>query len=735
MKNDTIFNVSRRQFLIQSVSVGAGLTIGVYLAGCSDESPSMSKAGPGIAGNNIAATETFDVNAFVRIGTDNTVTVIMKHLEMGQGSHTGMATLIAEELDASWDQIKYQAAPANAKLYNNLLWGPMQGTGGSTAMANAYMQMRKAGATARHMLVAAAAQQWQVKASDIEVKNGRVSHATSNQSASFGELAELATQQTVPAEVFLKEPAEFTLIGRNIHRKDSHGKINGEAIYTQDIKLPDMLTALVAHPPRFGATVKSYNATAAKQFKGVADVVQIPTGIAVLADNFWSAKKARDALSIEWDNTQAFKKSSDEILADYKQLARKPGLLARKDGNTDNAFKNSAQVLEASYEYPYLAHAALEPMNCVVQLTNDGVEIWNGAQIQTLDQMAVAHLLDIKPEQVKINMLYAGGSFGRRANPHSDYVLEAANIAKAMNGKAPVKLVWTREDDTQAGYYRPLYYHTIKAALDKQGKPVAWQHHIVGQSIIAGTAFADGLVKNGVDQTSVEGASNLPYAIPNIQVELHSPTQPVPVQWWRSVGSTHTAFSVETFIDELATAAKQDPVDFRRTLMKDHPRHLGVMELAANKAGWNKPLAKGHGRGIAVHESFNSYVAQVAEVSVNDDKSFSVDRVVVAVDCGVAVNPDVIRAQMEGGMGFGLAAALSSKITLKDGQVQQSNFHDYTVLRMNQMPAVEVHIVTSAEPPTGVGEPATPVIAPAVANALFAATGQRFYQLPLQLMA
>ena len=733
-KLNNVINVSRRQFLIKGAGISAGLTLGVYLSGCSDESKTGTEAGPGIAGDKIAGTEIFDVNAFVRIGTDNTVTVIMKHLEMGQGSHTGMATLVAEELDASWDQIKYEAAPANAKLYNNLFWGPVQGTGGSTAIANAYTQMRKAGATARHMLVAAAAQQWQVDADNISVKAGRVFHDGSNKSANFGELAELASQQAVPEDVLLKDPDEFTLIGSKLHRKDNREKTTGEAIYTQDIKLPNMLTALVAHPPRFGATVKSFDAGKAKQVKGVSDVVQIPNGIAVLADNFWSAKKGRDALTIEWDNSQAFKKSSDEILAEYKQLAEKEGLSARADGDTVQAFKNAAIVLEASYEYPYLAHAALEPMNCVVQINDDGAEIWNGAQIQTLDQGAVAKVLGIKPEQVKINMLYAGGSFGRRANPHSDYVVEAATIAKAVNGKTPVKLVWTREDDTRGGYYRPLYYHTIKAALDKQGKPVAWQHRVVGQSIMAGTAF-DGLVKDGVDSTSVEGASNMPYTIPNIKVDLHTPILPVTVQWWRSVGSTHTAFSVETFIDELASAAKQDPVSFRRDLLKKHPRHMAVMELAAEKAGWNSPLEKGRGRGIAVHESFNTFVAQVAEVTVHDDNSFSVDRVVIAVDCGVAVNPDVIRAQMEGGMGFGLSAALSSKITLNDGQVEQSNFHDYTVLRINQMPAVEVHIVKSSEPPTGVGEPGTPVIAPAVANALFAATGQRFYQLPLQMSA
>ncbi|RDH85710.1 MAG: twin-arginine translocation pathway signal protein [endosymbiont of Galathealinum brachiosum] len=732
-KDNHVINVSRRNFLIKGATVSAGLTLGVYLGGCNDKSGSNVEAGPGIAGDKIAVdvTEEFDVNAFVRIGTDNTVTVIMKHLEMGQGSHTGLATLVAEELDADWSQIKYEAAPADAKLYNNLFWGPTQGTGGSTAIANAYTQMRKAGATARHMLVSAAAQQWQVEENDIDVKQGRVIHNTSNQSASFGELAKAASHQTVPEDVLLKDPDDFVLIGSKLHRKDSRGKTNGKAIYTQDIKLPGMLTAVVAHPPRFGANVKSFNADKARKTKGVSDVVQIPNGIAVLADNYWNAKKGRDALTIEWDNTQAFKKSSDEILDNYKQLAKKEGLSARADGDIKLAFKNAATVLEASYEYPYLAHGTMEPMNCVIQINDNGVEIWNGAQIQTLDQLAVAKTLGIKPEQVKINMLFAGGSFGRRGNPHSDYIVEAATIAKAINGKAPVKLVWSREDDTQNGYYRPLYYHTLKAALDKKGNPVAWQHRIVGQSIIAGTAFEGGLIKDGIDGTSVEGAANIPYTIDNIKVDLHTPVLPVPVQWWRSVGSTHTAFSVETFIDELASAAKQDAFSFRRELLKKHPRHLAVMELAAEKAGWNKTLKKGRGRGIAVHESFNTFVAQVAEVTVHDDSSFSVDRVIIAVDCGVAVNPDVIRAQMEGGMGYGLSAALTSKITLKDGLVEQSNFHDYTVLRLNQMPSVEVHIIKSSLPPSGVGEPATPVIAPAVANALYAVTGKRYYQLPL----
>lgn len=732
MSKNKIINLSRRKFLVSSVALGSGLTLGVYLSGC-DKSSDAPEAGPGKAGSGIVSEVSFEPNAFVRIGGDNTVTVISKHLEMGQGTYTGLATLVAEELDAAWGQVRIEAAPADASLYNNLFWGPAQGTGGSTAIANSFEQMRKAGAAARAMLVAAAAQKWGVKADTIEIRDGILNHKASDRQASFGELAELAAQQTVPEDVFLKEPDEFRLIGAQLPRKDSKDKTTGAAVYTQDIKLPGMLIAVVAHAPQFGAKVKSFNAEQARKVKGVVNVVEIPSGVAVLADNTWSAKQGRDALTVEWDDTQAFKLGSDEIMAEYKKLAGKPGMIARQQGDVEQAVAKASTTLEAEFEFPYLAHAAMEPMNCVVSINVDGCEMWNGAQLQTGDQFAVAGALGIAPEKVKINMLYAGGSFGRRANPHSDYVLEAAHIAKAINGKAPVKLVWMREDDTRAGYYRPMYYHKIKASLDKEGKLNAWQHRIVGQSIIKGTPFEAGLIKDGIDGTSVEGAANLPYAIPNMMVDLHSPGMGVPVQWWRSVGSTHTAFATETFIDEVAAAAKQDPLVFRRSLLKDHPRHLAVMELAAEKAGWGTPLPAGRGRGIAVHESFNTYVAQVAEVSVKEDGSYSVDRVVIAVDCGIAVNPDIIKAQMEGGMGFGLSAALSSKITLTEGRVDQSNFHDYTVLRMDQMPEVEVYIVKSAQAPTGVGEPATPVIAPAVANALFAVTGQRFYELPIKL--
>ncbi len=735
MRQNKIINVSRRDFLVKTMSIGAGLTLGVYLSGCSREEDKRPEAGPGKAGGEVMTESKFEPNAFVRINSDNTVTVIIKHLEMGQGTYTGLATLVAEELDVAWSQIRVEAAPSNPELYNNLFWGPMQGTGGSTALANSFEQLRKAGAAARHMLVHATAEKWNVTADEIVVRDGVMRHEASNKQTSFAEMAELAAQQPVPEDVFLKDPDNFRLIGKHVPRKDSADKVNGTAIFTQDIQLPGMQTALVAHPPRFGARVKSFDASKAKTVKGVNTVVEIPTGVAVVAKDFWSAKKGRDALHIQWDNSNAFQQSSNELMAKYQSLAAKPGSIARDDGDIRAAFAEGKQKHKVAFEFPYLAHAAMEPMNCVVQLKPDGCELWYGAQTNTMDQLAVAKLLGLQPAQVKINMLYAGGSFGRRANPASDYVLEAVSIAKAINATTPIKLVWTREDDMTAGYFRPMYYHQLEAALDQDGNPLAWQHRIVGQSILAGTAFEPMLVKDGVDQTSVEGASNIPYAIPNLRVELHTPVLPVPVQWWRSVGSTHTAFAVETFIDELAVAADKDPVEFRRGLLKDHPRHLAVMELAAEKAGWGEPMAAGRGRGIAVHESFNSYVAEVAEVTLHANKTFSVDRVVIAVDCGIAVNPDVVRAQMDGGLGYGLAAALSSKITLLNGGVAQSNFHDYTVLRIDQMPEVEVHIVKSDQPPTGVGEPATPVIAPAVANALYQASGQRLHAMPLRFTA
>lgn len=725
----------RRRFLKRSAAAAAGFTLAVYLPGRSR----AQMAGPGVAAGRTAqgAAGAWEPNAFIRVGADNTVTVFVKHLEMGQGTFTGLPTLVAEEMDAAWPQMRVEAAPADASRYNNLLWGPVQGTGGSTAMANSYEQLRKAGAAARAMLVAAAAKRWNVPPDSIRVANGVVTHS-SGKKATFGELAAAAAKEPVPADVKLKDAKDFVYIGKRVPRTDSRAKSNGTARFTQDVQFEGLLTAVVAHPPRFGARVTSFDANAAQKVQGVKYIVEVPNGVAVLAVSFWQAKKGRDALKIEWDESGAFKQSSSDIMANYKKLAATPGAVARNDGDAAKALADAAKTLEASFEFPFLAHAAMEPMNCVVNFNADGCEVWNGEQFHTVDQGAVADIVGVAPERVKINQLFAGGSFGRRANPASDFLKEAAYIAKAIKGAAPVKLVWTREDDMRAGYYRPMYYHTIKAALDASGDVIAWQQRIVGQSILAGSPFEKMLVKDGVDGTSVEGASSLPYAIPNLRVDLHSPKIGVPVQWWRSVGSTHTAFSTETFVDELAAAAGKDPVAFRKALLASKPRHLGVLQLAAEKADWGSPLAQGksgekRGRGVAVHESFNTFVAQVAEVTVASDGKFSVDRVVCAVDCGVAVNPDVVRAQMEGGIGFGLAAALHSAITLKDGVVEQSNFHQYPPLRINEMPKVEVYIMTSTENPTGVGEPGTPVIAPAVANAIAAATGKRLRSLPLAI--
>lgn len=725
-----ILNVSRRTLL----KGAGGLALGIFFAPLMRGMDALAAGGP------------LEPNAFVRIDLDGTVTVLAKHLEMGQGSYTGLATLLAEELDADWDKVRVEGAPADVKRYNNLAFGPMQGTGGSTAMANSWEQMRNAGATAKAMLVAAAAQRWSVPVSEISVDKGVVSHAGSGRSAGFGDLVEAAASLPVPEQVQLKDPKDFKLIGKlELRRKDSTDKTDGSAIFTQDFKLPGMLVAMVAYPPRFGGVPRSVDSSKAKAVRDVVEVVEfrdLPhgrSGVAVLAKNTLAARQGRDALVIEWDESQAFTLGSEEILAQYRDDAGKPGLPATSKGDTDAALAQAAKTVEADYEFPYLAHAAMEPMNCLVKLSSDRCEIWNGEQFQTVDQTIISGYLGLTPEQVSLTQLYAGGSFGRRASSVSDYLLEAVAITKAARDKgvdAPVKMVWTREDDTRGGYFRPLYLHRVRIGLDQAGKLQAWHNRIVGQSIMAGTSMEPFMIKDGIDHTSVEGLANLSYAVPNLQVELSTPSNiKVPVLWWRSVGHTHTGYVAETMIDEAAVAAGQDPYAFRHALLESHPRHRGALELAAKQAGWDKPLAAGaegekRGRGIAVHESFGSFVAQVAEVTVKADGSYRLDRVVCAVDCGIAINPDVIKAQMEGGIGFALAAARHSAITLKEGRVEQSNFHDFQVLRMNEMPKVEVHIVPSAANPTGVGEPGVPPLAPALANALFAATGVRLRKLP-----
>ncbi|WP_298723489.1 xanthine dehydrogenase family protein molybdopterin-binding subunit [uncultured Ferrovibrio sp.] len=720
----TLPEADRRRFLQGSAAAIAGLVIGFHWA------PRGKAAAAAVTDGSIKPLgET--MNAFIRISPDNTVTVLSKHLEMGQGTYTGLATIVAEELDADWSQIRTEGAPANAALYANSAFGTIQGTGGSTAIANSFEQLRRAGATARAMLVAAAAAEWKVPPGEITVSKGVVSHAASNRQATFGELAQAAARQMPPTDVTLKDPSEFTLIGKNVPRLDARPKSNGTAQFTLDVKQPGQLTAVLQRPPLFGAKVKRFDATKARAVPGVTHVVQIDNGVAVVAKNFWAASKGREALEIEWDDSAAEKRSTDEILAEYRTLAKTPGKPARKQGDVDAAFAKAAKVVEATYDFPYLAHAPMEPLDCVVRLTADGVEIWAGDQFQTVDQANAARILGIKPEQVKINTLFAGGSFGRRATVQSDYIVEGVQIAKAINGEAPVKLVWTREDDIRGGRYRPMYHHSLAAALDANGMIIGWRHRIVGQSIMAGTPLEPVMVKDGIDHTSVEGAANLPYDIPNMSVELHSTQAGVPVLWWRAVGSTHTAFATEVFLDEIAQATGQDPLTLRRRMLNRHPRHLGALDLAAEKAGWGKPLPAGRSRGIAVHESFNTYVAEVAEVSLQPDGSWRVEKVVAAVDCGIAINPNIITAQVEGGIGYGLTPVLYNGITLNKGAVEQSNFHDYEVLRIDRMPEVEVHIVPSNAAPTGIGEPGVPPLAPAVANALMAATRQKFRSLPL----
>lgn len=713
--------ISRRQFIRNASISGAGLTLALNLPGCASAGAS--------AADSVSASGHFEPNAFLRITPDNQVIVIAKHIEMGQGTYTGLATLVAEELDADWDQVRVEGAPADVTRYGNLAWGggERQGTGGSNAMRNAYMQMREAGAAARTMLVTAAAKQWQVPVDEIQVEKGVLTHAGSGQQTDMGALVAFAAAQPVPEKIIVKNPADFKLIGKTLVRKDA-GKTNGTAVFTQDIQLPGMLTAVVAMSPKAGGVVKTFDASGAKKVAGVVDVVQIPSGVAVLAKDYWSAQQGRKALKIDWDNRRAFNGSTESLLEQYRSELDKAGVLAVNNGDASAALEKASEKFSADYEFPYLAHATMEPMNCVMQKQEEGVELWFGCQWQTGDQKEVANVFGLRPEQVRIHMLLAGGSFGRRANPKSDYVVQTAQIVKASGLSVPIKLVWSREDDMRGWYYRPMYVHRLTASLDEQGYPSAWRHHIVGQSIAAVAGFIS--TPGGVDRTTVEGASNLPYPIPHFAVHQHTTDPGIPIQWWRSVGSTHNAYSTETFLDKLAKAAGKDPVAYRELLLQSQPRHLRTLQLAAEKANWKNPLPKGQFRGVAVHESFQTVVAQVAVIEAAGDGKFRLRRIICAVDCGIAINPDIIKAQMEGGIGYGLSPALMSKITLQEGEVVQSNFHDYQVLRINQMPEVEVHIVPSAEPPTGVGEPATPVVAPALANALYAATGKMPHSMP-----
>ncbi|HET6459450.1 MAG TPA: xanthine dehydrogenase family protein molybdopterin-binding subunit [Syntrophales bacterium] len=715
-------NIIRRQFLKGrclclklGMALGGGLILGFHF------SP------PGLSGDAKAGPEEpFAPNAFIRIGTDNSVTVIVNKSEMGQGVYTSLPMLIAEELECDWNSIRVEAAPV-APAYNHTQWGPMQGTGGSSSVLSEWDRFRKAGAVAREMLLAAAAATWKVDKAICHAENGRVRNQN-GRSLTFGQLARKAAGMPIPEAVTLKDPSRFKIIGRPTRRLDTPEKTDGTGVFGIDTHVPGVLTALIARPPVFGGKVVKIDSDKAKTVPGVRDVVQVPSGVAVIADGFWPAKRALDSLEIVWDGGEGTNLSTEGMREQYRNLAETRGMIARKDGDPEGKLRGGAKLIIASYEVPFLAHALMEPLNCLVDFRGDHCDIKTGTQSQTTDRDAAARVLGLKPEQVNLKTTLLGGGFGRRANPHADFVTEAAHVAKAL--RKPVKVVWTREDDIRGGYYRPMWYDRIEASLDAEGNPVAWHHRIVGQSILVGTPFK-GMIEKGIDVTSVEGAADMPYAIPNVLVDLHSPTIGIPVQWWRSVGHSHTAFVVESFIDELAHATGKDPYEFRMKLLENHPRHKGVLELAARNAGWGTSLPSGRARGIAVHESFGSFIAQVAEASVDDGGKVRVHKVVCAVDCGMVVNPDTVAAQMEGGIVFGLTAALYGAITFKNGRVEQSNFHNYPMLRMEEMPEVEVHMVPSAEPLGGVGEPGVPPIAPAVANAVFAATGKRIRTLPI----
>src|SRR6266850_74186 len=654
--------IARRDFLKTTATIGGGLWISAYVPELAAHPDS----------NAPASATVFAPNAFLRIAPDDTVTVISNHSEMGQGIYTSLPMLLNEELEADWSKIKVEAAPVDP-VYNHTLYG-VQMTGGSSTTPSEWERFRKMGAMARVMLVDAAAQKWSVPASECRVEKGVVIHSASGKKATYGSLVDAASQLKPPADVPLKDPKQFTLIGKPVHRLDTPSKINGTAQFGLDVRLPGMVFALVARPPVFGGKVVSFDAAEALRIPGVRAVEQIPSGVAIIADRFWPAKLAREKVNIKWDDGENAKLSTSEMLADFSRQSATPGNVAKKTGDPAAALAGAAKTITAEYNVPYLAHAMMEPLNCVVDLRADRCEIWTGTQLQTMDRMAAAAAAGLKPEKVKIHTTLLGGGFGRRANPASDFITEAVHVAKAA--KVPVKVVWTREDDLHGGYYRPMWYDRMVGGVDAAGNPVAWTHTIVGQSIMEGTAFA-GFIKDGIDGASVEGAADLLYGIPNLQVDLHTPKVGVPVLWWRSVGHSHTGFATEAFFDELAHAGGKDPYQLRRTLLSDKPRMRAVLDLVAQKANWGKPLPAGRGRGIATHFSFDSYVGQVAEVSVDKDGGVRVHRVVCAVDCGQVVNPDSVKAQMEGGIIFGLTAALKDEITLDRGRVQQRNFHEY----------------------------------------------------------
>ncbi len=710
---------SRRALL----KAGAVFAIGTYVA---------RQTGPAFAQAPAAPPSVNTLpNTFITIGADNTVTVLCKHHEMGQGPFTGMATLVAEELDADWAQMRAAHAPSNPVLYKNLAFG-VQGTGGSSAIANSYEQMRKVGATARAMFLSAAASEWKVPAPEITVSNGIVAHA-SGKSSSFAGLAEKAMAQPVPLDVKLKDPSQFKLIGKEgvVKRLDSAEKSNGSAVYTMDINEPDMLTAVVARPPMFGATVASFDATVAKAVAGVVDVKQIPTGVVVYAKGYWPAKTARDLLKITWDDSKAEKRGTGELLSEFRDLSKTPGKTVKQDGNFEMAIAaDGAKIIEAEFVFPFLAHAPMEPLNGFIHWQGETASARYGSQFPTPDQAGIAKVLGIGMDKVSLQTIIAGGSFGRRAQQTTHVALELAEVAKAMGPGKPIKLVWSREDDMRGGYYRPFAIHRMRGAV-KDGKISAWSNTIVSQSIMKGSPFEAMTFKDGMDSTVYEGSNETPYDVENFRCDLHQVDTGIPVLWWRSVGHTHTGYAVEAFVDQLLEAAGQDPVEGRLALMGKKPRHAGVLKAVAELSNWKTAkLESGRARGVAVVESFNTFVAQVVELSMTEEGP-KVHKVWCAVDCGVAVNPDIIRAQMEGGIGFGLGHILYAEQTLDGGRPVSGNFDTYRSLRIDAMPEIEVTIVKSTLAPSGVGEPGVPPIGPAVANAMAKLGLKRPGQLPI----
>jgi isoquinoline 1-oxidoreductase beta subunit len=705
--------VNRREFLKKSAVGSTGLMIGFYL-------PGKYQALAGVPPKQGAA-----INAWVQIAPDDSVLLLIDKSEMGQGISTALSMILAEELDLDWKKIRTEFAPA-APQYFNPIFG-MQGTGGSSSIRGSWEPLAKAGAAAREMLVATAAKRWGVAAEACHTENNAVVNTASGKSLGYGSLVEEAVKLPVPVNPKLKEAKDYKFVGKPTKRIDSEVKVDGSASFGIDVRLPGMMRAVVARCPVFGGKVKSFDASKAKAIGGVKGVLQISTGVAVVADNTWSAMEGRRALEIVWDEGPNATNSSEAIRKLYHDRLEQTGAIARKDGDADAALGSVAKKVEAIYEVPFLAHATMEPMNCAADVRADRCDVFAPTQFQTVNQMTAARITGLKPGQVGIHTTYLGGGFGRRAE--QDFLIEAVELSKAMG--APVQVTWSREDDMQRDYYRPVVTVKLTAGLDGSGKVVAWKSRIVAPSIMS--RFFPGSVKNGIDETAVEGIATLKYEVPNFLVDYVMTDPGVPVGFWRSVGCSHNGYIAECFVDEMAKAAGKDPLEFRRGMLAKEPRPLGVLNFAAEKAGWSKPLVAGRYRGIAMVESFSTFVAQVAEISL-DRKSGTVQvhRVVAAVDCGRYVNPETIRAQIEGAIIYGLTAALKGEITIAKGRVEQSNFNDYDMIRINEAPPVEVHIVESKDGPGGIGEPGTPPIAPAVCNAIFAATGKPVRRLPIR---